>query len=190
MDLNDLKFSIKEFGISGADGELNFSPSGILSGVIHNAILPENCKTILTVKAGDQSKDIEVSWKTTKLTQITVSGLKDFDDGEGFSQFNNTYNIEKQTATNIIASYKYGEDTFEGETITYYWVVTLSYNTSTDTTHISFGHRFGGVENGSGDSVVAGASKSGNLLNASEITFTLKHLGDDKYTHDFSVKLQ
>lgn len=89
MDLNDLRFEITQ-GV--ADAELNISPSGILSGVI-NTILPEDCKTILTVTARDgQSKEIEVNW-ITKLLKLKVSGFID-DEYDKMSELNGIYNIQ------------------------------------------------------------------------------------------------
>jgi hypothetical protein len=122
-------------------------------------------------------------------SKVIVSGLQDI-EGETWSILNNTYNIENQTATKIIAKYKYAEEDWDGVMVPIYYAVTLFYNSSTDTTYIDFYRSPGDNFDENNALQIIGASKSGNLLNASEITFTLNHLGDDKYTHDFSVKLQ
>jgi hypothetical protein len=189
MNLKDLRFEIKDAGISGADGELTISElSGILSGVIHNAILPEDCKTILKVTAKDgQSKDIEVSWKSTKLTQITVSGLQDI-DGETWSMFNGGYAVTTQTTNHIQGMMFIGEEDWDGVMVPKYYIVDLNYYENTNQTVIAFSRVYGDLENSPGH--IISAYKSGNVLNNSNIEFTLKFNNDDKYTHNFNVKLQ
>lgn len=103
MDLNDLKFTIKDAGISSADGELTIS-EGILSGVISNAILPEDCKTILTITAKDgQTKEIKVNWKAVTPI-LEVSGF-DVAYAEGMADvFNGTYIIRNLNSNSLLAT--------------------------------------------------------------------------------------
>lgn len=123
MDLNDLTFEITQ-GV--ADAELNISSSGILTGVI-NTILPEDCKTILTVTARDgQSKDIEVNWKT-KLLKLKVSGFKD-DEIDKMSELNGIYNILGNITKSGLAA--------EGITESGYKVIDFEYWPSQDYYHV------------------------------------------------------
>jgi hypothetical protein len=105
MNLGDLSFEITQ-GVE--DGELNISPSGILTGVI-NTVYDENyennkSKVKVTAKDG-QTKDIEITW-IAKIPSLKVSGFK-----EELSEFNDTYTIKNISESIINAEagdYKYG----------------------------------------------------------------------------------